>query len=526
MEPPLQDDERSNGLEFGRTGVERQIPVELLLLDIENPRLPDVQEDEQAAVRTMVKVQGEKIVTLATHLVEHGTNPASLPIVMPADREPGFYTVLDGNRRVTALKLLASPDLANSLLPRNIASRLGQLVARFEQNPIESLRCIVFPDRDQADEWIQLLHRGEHGGAGLVEWDGQVAAVYDERRRGRKSLELEVLKYVQANGELSALAHQRINQGKFPVSTLERFLKMPEFWAKLNVTKPSKSGGHLRKEEISASALQMLSELIDDFATKRKTVSDVKRKPARLEYIGQLGKVWTGTTQSDTEEPSNNTEDQEGEESRDVDEGHNPEEDGDGNTDQDGEEAKDTGESQSAQTSSGQSATDDASKNNGSDQATRPGSGRTSRPRPTLIPRNFSPKGRRQHKINNILKELKELEVDKFPNACAVLFRVLIELGTEFYLEQRKNWPAQQLENSKLQHKLYAVIDDMQNSSLMTEKQLLAARAAAGGQTILVSSVTTLHGYVHNSYFSANPTELRNSWDNLQPFLEKLLSVP
>ena len=100
------------------TSQEKVIPVSQLLLDVQNPRLPDIQTNQREAIRTMVAGLGDKIIALAKHMQENGPNPASLLIVIPSGDETGRYIVLDGNRRLTALKILEMPALVDGILSK------------------------------------------------------------------------------------------------------------------------------------------------------------------------------------------------------------------------------------------------------------------------------------------------------------------------------------------------------------------------------------------------------------------------
>jgi hypothetical protein len=103
---------------------QKVIPVSQLLLDLENPRFPEEQRTERDALRLMSQEQAEKILELAEHIIQHGLSINIRPIVMPTPGQDGFYTVLDGNRRVTVLKLLEAPEIAKGALPERLFQRL------------------------------------------------------------------------------------------------------------------------------------------------------------------------------------------------------------------------------------------------------------------------------------------------------------------------------------------------------------------------------------------------------------------
>lgn len=56
--------------------------------------------------------QSEKICNLSKNIVNNGMlNPSELVIVTPSESDKKIYFVLEGNRRVTALKILSNPSL-------------------------------------------------------------------------------------------------------------------------------------------------------------------------------------------------------------------------------------------------------------------------------------------------------------------------------------------------------------------------------------------------------------------------------
>lgn len=59
-------------------------PISLadLLIDTENPRLPQPNLGQREAMRALAKHLPKKLITLARHIVKHGPNPSELPIVM------------------------------------------------------------------------------------------------------------------------------------------------------------------------------------------------------------------------------------------------------------------------------------------------------------------------------------------------------------------------------------------------------------------------------------------------------------
>src|SRR6266480_7384094 len=82
-----------------------------LLLDVINPRFVTEQDNQRAAIRNMATEQGEKLLNLADDIVNFGLDPSSSAIVIPDAQTTERHTVVEGNRRIAALKLLHNPEL-------------------------------------------------------------------------------------------------------------------------------------------------------------------------------------------------------------------------------------------------------------------------------------------------------------------------------------------------------------------------------------------------------------------------------
>lgn len=143
-------------------------------LDPQNPRLPDGTSSDHEAINRLLDENYSALLGLARDLVETGeSNPAELPIVM---RDGSKYLVLEGNRRFAALKLLASPALADDEKQRAAFARLAR-----KGTPPKTVMCAVDTSREAADHWLVLRHTGENGGVGVRRWNSQQVATHRKR---------------------------------------------------------------------------------------------------------------------------------------------------------------------------------------------------------------------------------------------------------------------------------------------------------------------------------------------------------
>src|SRR5437867_10708702 len=86
------------------------IPIQQLLLDELNPRHEPLGSQREV-IAAMVTQWGNEITKLAEDILKSGISPIDLPLVMAKGKQ---YVVLEGNRRVVAVKLLHEPSLAQN----------------------------------------------------------------------------------------------------------------------------------------------------------------------------------------------------------------------------------------------------------------------------------------------------------------------------------------------------------------------------------------------------------------------------
>ena len=117
--------------------LEQTINVSDIYLDQSNPRFPPVTSQREA-IQVMLKDQGDKIITLASDIYQNGLNPSSkLILFIEGDK----YIDGDGNRRLTALKILETPSLADSE-PR-IRKKIDAILKGGGAIPAE-VSCVIF----------------------------------------------------------------------------------------------------------------------------------------------------------------------------------------------------------------------------------------------------------------------------------------------------------------------------------------------------------------------------------------------
>lgn len=144
-------------------------------------------------------------------------------------------------------------------------------------------------------------------------------------------------------------------------------------------------------------------------------------------------------------------------------------------------------------------------------------------PRGTLIPTDidFSVSWSAQTiRLKNIWQELQGLSVERYPNAVAVSFRVLLELAVDHYLAISPGIGA--LESDRLGKKIDRVAAHIAERGLISEKYKKEVQKFASCEALI--STSTMHRYVHSLTFAPSPGHLTALWDTLAEFLVRCLN--
>jgi len=148
------------------------ISIDKLVFDPDNPRLPqtlrrkkDTHEYEKEVMEWMLR--NENVAELMGSIGEQGYFAAE-PILV-AKNEKDQYEVIEGNRRLTAVKLLNDPTLATK--KRKL---IEEIILEIDSDKIpEKIPSIVFPSRDKVLSYIGYKHI-----TGVEAWDSLAKAKY------------------------------------------------------------------------------------------------------------------------------------------------------------------------------------------------------------------------------------------------------------------------------------------------------------------------------------------------------------
>jgi hypothetical protein len=260
-----------------------QLPLSALLVDDKNPRLPQPNLGQRDAQRAIANDQQRKLAKLAEDIVAFGLNLAELPIVMQQKDDLHRYTVLEGNRRLVAIKSLENPEWLIGIFSSQLLGKMRELSRAYLRNPIESAQCLVVKDREEASHWIELRHSGSQlEGAGIVPWLADQAARFRARSSGLR-LHSQILDLLERRGQLTP--EQR---AKIPTASLRRLLETPDIATRLGIEFRNSQLRLLASETRVAKAVIHIINDLTRTDKKKLATKDIYTKEQRVEYANKL----------------------------------------------------------------------------------------------------------------------------------------------------------------------------------------------------------------------------------------------
>lgn len=458
-----------------------QLSIDSIEINKENPRFEKVNTEKEAFTK-MLEVYEDKIYNLAKHISENGVNPTELPIVFK--NEHGKYTALDGNRRLTALKILNNPELLDHKY-----ERLKSKIVNLDRTNVPHIIDVVeFNNEEQANLWIKLKHTGENDGIGTVDWDALQQSRFDN---DKYPLSIQLISFMEINNIISASNRKQLKDLK--ITNLERLLGDPDVRDILSIK-------HEKKELFfptpNASIEKILNNLISDLLSEDFTVNIVRTKSDRLKYIEDFKSKYD----IDDEEIYNLK-------------------------NQDTVSVKDQGTTKREKSSQPNTEKKKPKRTANTQTVPQPKVNNLEYPntqnRETLIPKDFT-LSIRNNKINDIYNELKRIKVEEYPNIIGAAFRVFLELSLDYYIAERNLKTVRN--DDTLNKKLDAVKIDIQNA-LGLDKSILKDINRAISSNNNIVSINVLHGYIHSTIAQASPDGLKTTWNNYEVFFKLLYEI-
>lgn len=447
-----------------------------LRLDEDNYRTGHV-DGQRGAIHAIINNQKQKLVNLAKDILTQGGVSPGEPIWVVRGEAFGSYIVVEGNRRVTALKLLDNPLLADGTI---IERQMRELSPQFVAHPIRELTGVVFASLEEAEPWRRRRHLSSGSGVGLEPWDTLAKGRADRDHGKRSRRVLTVYEYLQDDSDDWRDIATTLD-GRW--TTVERVLNAPPMKHLLGIEIAPKTGTVSFENGNAVAGKKLLRSILAAMAASSFDFGDIEHKEDRQTFLERFAGQSVKAPPARPDQPPS------------------------------------TAPQPIA------------------DTPPRPAP-RPSTPKPkldttkltTLAPRTgvrtFQVNGVR---LNAIYRECREMIVEKNENAAALLLRVFIELSSEALLTEKKalipakftskavNWDDIGI---PLAVKISCVLAQLDPSG--KAKLYQPIRVAIDQQSDSVASINTLHGYFHNRAFNPLAGDLRKAWDVWEGYLTAL----
>lgn len=451
----------------------KEIKLTSLFVNTENYRFEPLSSQKEA-IDKMIEDQEDKLYSLADDIVTNGLSPVDLIMVTPSE-DVNKYIVLEGNRRITSLKLLNNPTLIDDKYA-SLRKRFQKLQKEYPDAilHLKSIDCAVFDNPSEADIWIKRKHSGELNGIGTVTWNSQQKQRFEEKTEGKSSIPLQIISLLKSHPDVPNNIKEALP--KLNITNLQRLMSDPYVREHLGL---SINNGILVSNIHVNEVIKGLIKITTDILNPIFKVADIYNREKRKQYIDSF---------EDSQKPDLTKEEPVQWNLQDI-----------------------------ANSNGKVLQTEDKVQDKKSNY-------KKSKPRVSLIPKSVV-LHIKNPKINKIFEELKQVQVKTCPNASSVLLGVFLELSVDAYLEKYNLVIGDALtanySKESLQGKVSKVLNHMTQRKTMNNDISKGIRAEINDKNSVLS-IESLNAYVHNEFFYPKADNLIVGWDNIEVFFIQL----
>lgn len=447
----------------------KNLAVSKILLDPRNARIR-AGHDQADCVHRILRKE-DQVIALAQDIAENGLT--TMPILVSPAADRGTYVVRDGNRRVTALKLLNDP--ARWSPDARLKAKFVAIRERFPGGILSEIDVLSSTNEEAITREVLARHSGAMGGVGQLDWSAFLRTVY------LVSHQLPVEYKRPGQYAFWAEDHDIELDDEFPISSLQRFFSK-ENLSRLgfDIDANDELVPNIRVDVVK----KMAATILGDFGSSRVKVADVFKPADAAEYISKVQQMHGLLDQPPAAPP-----------------------------------APPASPAPSPSPSPGTPPTPGA-------PAPGPAPGLAPGPTPAPTPRQ-SPSDRTrifgrsppgiavpdtERKAATIVTELRKMDLDETPFAAGMLLRALIEISEEYYRKRNR------LDDRKLAKNVRRSAEHMRDRGMLTPMECdITVRTSNNDESLI--QIETLQKMMHRDTHHLSKQFVNTFWDNIGPFV-------
>ncbi len=475
----------------------KELSLGSLFLDPKNPRLPrkDTIYTQNEIIEELVK--RNDVYDIAKNIAEDGYSPMELIIVYKDKGDRKKY-VLEGNRRLTACKLLHNTDL----VPEEYQRKYKVQAKKIDPNDISKLKVVIAPDRESVykmmvrkhtkptmKDWRPIMKAHFYAapvedGLSITEASELLGVSEGDIKSAISLLQLyEASKKLDLDQKTESIVE---DEYKFEMSTFERVITRPKTKQFLGIE--NDENGNVIINIDSNEFRKGLKRIVTDLALKREDSRSLNKTEQIEDYL---------TSRIKEEDKPDLSKKVSGQKITDIFEFPKEEE----------------------------------------DDKPEPPEPKPKSPKKARTPTGLIPTGIDcsvdNTKVQQVFKEVKKLSPRAYPNASAMILRMLMELSTYEYLKgigELTIWTNELKEKGRPEKELKEWVPTMKemlsrivHKKLIDDPQIIKAFKSYIRDDSTKPILLSLNQFVHNTGWHPNEERLRNIWKDVEEYMKVVL---
>lgn len=477
------------------------MPVTKLKLDLANYRTMR-QNGEQKAIEAIIAIKPDWFWALTESLLDTGYLPTENILVQKSGGSRPSFEVKEGNRRVSALKLIHGIVPLDGLpVPSHIAEAIQNISPKWKRENAKVPCAVYEPEEADTVNRIRSLTHGKGEKAGRDGWTAVARARHNREENGVSEPALDLLEKYLAQGKNHTAQQAQRWAGEYPLTVLAEAIK--KCAPRIGLS----SGNELAASYPKIKFKTEVENIMRDIGLSVVRFDSLRHGDVLTTYGIPEPATAGGKGKGKADAAGNGT-------------GGTPGDSGTGKGD-----------------GKGKGGTADAAAGNGSNA----GAGATNgngKPKERAIPledprnvaralKKFVPRGPNREKVVSLLIEIRKLKLDTNPIAFCFLFRSMFEIAAKAYCKDHAADGLASARSDGNDRSLVDVLRDITAHLTNNKKDKEATRRLHGAMVELarpegILSVTSMNQLVHNPRFAQQERDIAILFASVFPLLEAM----